>query len=195
MGGPFGPSVSRSPEVTPQEKAGRPMGPSIPAMHRSLETLMALLFVFLLWIWLCFLVACLAFFVSGDSILYGHLALQDSTPFWHHVCCPLSLSLFCLGCSTSTLSLFSLRRWGNPNPSGGLGFPLCSLRLGCAHAPRPVHQARHLHQGQHPALFFFFFARRSHWVMVGVWFSGWGLGSVCVLVGLLVDSGRLPVVL
>ena len=28
MGGPFGPSVSRSPEVTPQEKAGRPMGPS-----------------------------------------------------------------------------------------------------------------------------------------------------------------------
>ena len=28
MGGPFGPSVSRSPAVTPQEKAGRPMGPS-----------------------------------------------------------------------------------------------------------------------------------------------------------------------
>ena len=28
MGGPFGPSISRSPGVTLQEKAGRPMGPS-----------------------------------------------------------------------------------------------------------------------------------------------------------------------
>ena len=30
MGGPQGPSVSRSPGATPQEKAGRPMGPSTP---------------------------------------------------------------------------------------------------------------------------------------------------------------------
>ena len=30
MGGPQGPSVSRSPEVSPQKKAGRPMGPSTP---------------------------------------------------------------------------------------------------------------------------------------------------------------------
>ena len=30
MGGPQGPSLSSSPEVSPQKKAGRPMGPSTP---------------------------------------------------------------------------------------------------------------------------------------------------------------------
>ena len=30
MGGPQGPSVSRSPGAAPQKKAGRPMGPSTP---------------------------------------------------------------------------------------------------------------------------------------------------------------------
>ena len=69
-------------------------GPLHPAVNRSLETLMALLFVFLLWSWFCHLVAYITFFVSGVGILYGILALQDSTPFWNHVCCPLSLSLF-----------------------------------------------------------------------------------------------------
>ena len=33
MGGPQGPSVSRSLEVSPQKKAGRPMGPSTPRCY------------------------------------------------------------------------------------------------------------------------------------------------------------------
>ena len=35
MGGPTGPSVSRSPGVSPQKKAGRPMGPSTPQCPSS----------------------------------------------------------------------------------------------------------------------------------------------------------------
>ena len=44
---------------------------------------------------LVLLSGCLSCFfsVSGVGILYGHLALQNSTFLWHHVCCPLSLSL------------------------------------------------------------------------------------------------------
>ena len=64
----------------------------------------------------------------------------------------LSLSLF--------LS-FSLRRWGNPNPVWGLGFPLCSLHPGRELRLLPVLRAPQLPQGIAPRLFFFFFVARS----------------------------------
>ena len=44
MGGPQGPSVSRSPGVSPQKKAGRPMGPSTPRCSPQ-----SLLFFILFW--------------------------------------------------------------------------------------------------------------------------------------------------
>ena len=91
--------------------------------------------------------------------------------------CPLSF-FGCLECSSATffsLSFFffslslslSLRRWGNPNPVWGLGFPLCSLLPGRGLRLQPVLRAQHLHLGFAPAPAFFFSRRRRS--LVGWW--------------------------
>ena len=46
-------------------------GPLHPAVHRSLETLMALLFILLLWSRFCHLLIVSVFFVSGVGLLSG----------------------------------------------------------------------------------------------------------------------------
>ena len=108
-------------------------------------------------------------FVSGVGILYGHLALQDSTSFWHHVCCPLSFSLpsFCSVCSPATffscfLSLFvSLSQaLGKPKPFW-FGFPL----VFSSSWPRSPTSTRTLRSAPTPRLrpapVFFFFSSSS----------------------------------
>ena len=97
----------------------------------------------------------MCFFLSqGSGFCKGALALQDPTPFWYHVCCPLSLSLsFLLGCTTSTFSL-SFSGAAKPKPVW-FGFPLVTLPLGHGPRPRPARLLPHLHPGHHPQLFFF----------------------------------------
>ena len=87
---------------------------------------MDLLFVFSVVV-LVLLSGCLfRYFVSGVGILYGHSALQDSTPFWHHVCCPLFLCFSFVWCvRRRRFSLFfSLSPAGETQTPSGLGFPL-----------------------------------------------------------------------
>ena len=125
MGGPFGPSVSRG-DSSGEGRAAH--GPLHPAVHRSLETLMAPLFVFLLWSWFCHLVACIAFFVSRVGLCMVFKPFKPRPVFGSICLCP---SFFCLVCSSTPCPLFlslslslSLRRWGTPNLFG-LGFLLC----------------------------------------------------------------------
>ena len=83
-------------------------------------------------------------------------------------------------CSLSLSLSLSLRRWGTPNLFG-LGFPLCFSILDTLLAIDPYIVPYTYPQVTLPLLFFFF-CRRSRWVVGGVWFPGWGLGSVGVLV-------------
>ena len=139
---------------------------------------MDLLFVFQLWSWFLLSGCLFRFYVSGVGILYDHLALQDSTLFWHHVCCPLSLSLFCLGCSSSTLSLLSLSGAGETQTPLGVWGSLCvssswprtafSTRTSCSTAtPRPC-----------PRTSFFFF-RFAGMVVVDLGLFGLSLFGGC----------------
>ena len=96
---------------------------------------------------------------------------------------------------------FSLRRWGNPNPVWGLGFPLCSLLAWTRTSTYNPHSEHlHLHQGVAPHLLFFFLFVFSSFVglLVGIvagrlrscsvffWFVVVGCcsGSVCSLFAL-----------
>ena len=94
-----------------------------------------------------------------------------------------------------SLSLSLSQALGKPKPpSRGFGVPLVFLRPDRDHVPRPVLQAPQLHPGHLPHLFFFFFVRRSRWVVVGlllgVWFSGWWvLGRSVFRLGVLVGIG------
>ena len=86
-----------------------------------------------------------------------------SAPCLLDVCVPsFFLLLFGTFADDVFVSFFlSLRRWGNPNPVWGLGFPLCSLPLGRGLRLRSVPLAQHIHLGIAPAPVFFFFASSS----------------------------------
>ena len=111
-----------------------------------------------------------------------------SAPCLLDVCVPLSF--FCCLVRSPTTFLFlslSLRRWGNPNPVWGLGFPLCSLPLGRGLRLRSGLRDPHVHQGRAQPLFLFFFLSSLAGMVVvgcGVSVSVW-LGGFLVLLSLL----------
>ena len=129
MGGPFGPSVSRSPGVTLQEKAGWPMGPSTLRCEFPWEVVVV--YVGLLF-WLCsFLsVLCEAIVIFQGSV-FVFSPLSPSRP---DLCllfnCLSSSFLFLSGTfvdAVVSLLFSSLRRWGNLNPFRGVwGSPCVS---------------------------------------------------------------------
>ena len=157
MGGSSDPSVLRSPGATPQ-KGRAAHGPRHPAVTSPPRQ--------------CY--SCVRFRLFGFSgillgFMFGVLSLWgwDTVGLVPFKTCPLLGKLFVV------LSFFSVclvdfvvvalslslspRRWGNPNPVWGLGFPLCSLLLGQALRVRPVLRAPQVHLGQAPLLFFCFF--------------------------------------
>ena len=69
MGGPFGPSVSRSPGVTLQEKAGRPMGPSTLWCEFPWEVVVVYVGL-LFWLFRFLSVLCDAVVISQGSVLF-----------------------------------------------------------------------------------------------------------------------------
>ena len=91
-GGVFGPLGTTVPWGDSPREGRAAHGPLHPAVNRSLETLMALLFVFLLWSWFCYLVACIVFFC-----LWG----------WYFVWSfsPSKLDPFLASCLLSSISL------------------------------------------------------------------------------------------
>ena len=74
----------------------------------------------------------------------------------------------------SCFFFLSFRRWGNPNPVWGLGFPLCSLPLGRRLRLRSVRLVQHIHLGIAPAPVFFVPSRRRR----RRWFVGWYCGGL-----------------
>ena len=160
-------------------------GPLHPAVNRSLETLMALLFVFLLWSWFCSSGCLYRVFCLWGWYLVWYLALQDSTRVLA-LFVVLSLFFFCLvGCSSTPCFLFSFSSLSGAGetqtPLGGLGFPLCFFFAGRRTPTSTRIFDPHLHQGSPPRPVFFFRRRRSR----GWWLSGVVLGSrVCLSGGL-----------
>ena len=157
MGGPFGPSVSRSPEVTPQQ--GGPWAPP-PCIEQIPGDVDGSSVCFPVWSWfLSFGCLFRVFCLWGWYFVWS---LSPSSPDPCLVFCMCPSFFFCLVHASPPcfLSFFflalslSLRCWGNPNLFG-LGFPLCSLPPAHALRPRPVLRVPHLHLGEAPAPVFF----------------------------------------
>ena len=139
------------------------------------------------------MVSCVGFMVFGlRCVWFG--ALQDLPRVCFAVCVP-SLFFFCFGLFADdvfpSFSL-SLRRWGNPNPIWGLGFPLWSLRAGRGLRLQPALRAPHFPQGFAPAPVFFFFPSRRRRSLV-CWLVLWR--SVAFLFGFFVSLWWWVVVL
>ena len=107
-------------------------------------------------LWTCSLVVCWVLFVSWVGILYGSLALQDSTLVGFIFVCPFSFcSIVCRRRFSRSLSLsLSLSGAGETQTLSWFMFPLVFLRPGRAPRLRPVCPRPHFHQGHHPACFF-----------------------------------------
>ena len=104
---------------------------------------------------------CMAFLVSGIEMLFGLVPFKTS-PLFALVFVVLSFFSFVMGMFAGDvfLSVFlSLRRWGNPNPFWGLGFPpLVTLHPGRGLRARPVrlHFSPSPRPRPAPAVFFLF---------------------------------------
>ena len=178
----------RVPRGDSSGEGGEAHGPLHPAMNRSLETLIALLFVFLLWSWFCYLVVCIAFFCLWGWYLVWSFSLSRLDPF-SASCLLSSLSLsfsvilfvWCVRRRRLSLSL-SLRRWGNPSPFGVWVSPCDSSS--CARTSTSTRTflstptLRHL-----PSPCFFLPPSVVFLVVVGLCLSGGCRGCGLVLVG------------
>ena len=135
-------------------------------------------------------------FLRGRCFFSGPLSPSRPDPYLAYIC--LSPFFSCLVCSSTPcvlfLSLSLSQALGNPKPFW-FGVPLVFLHPGHAPRHRSVHRPLHLPPGHAPAPVFFFSRRRSRWVVGGVWFPGWGLGSVGVLVWCFARSWLLVFVL
>ena len=119
--------------------------------------------------------------VFGVEMLFGLVPFKTYPLFALMFVSPLSFFSVWFVRRRSFSFFLSLRRWGNPNPVWGLGFPLCSLLAGRGlRLPFP--------KASPPHLPFFFF---SFVVVVRGYVGGWS-GFVCFLVGWVV-SLVLPV--
>ena len=126
VGGSSDPSVPRSPGVTFQEKAGRPMGPSTLRCEHLWEVVVV--YVGLLF-WFCsfLFVLCEAVVISQGSVfVFGPLSPSRPDPCLFFNC--LFSSFFSLSGAFVDAVPLSLRRWGNPNLFG-LGYLLCFFDL------------------------------------------------------------------
>ena len=161
MGGPFGPSLSRSRGDSSGE--GRAAhGPLHPAVNRSLETLMALLFVFLLWSWFCHLVACIAFFCLWRWYLVWSLSPSSPDPCLVFVCVPFFLLSGWFRRRRVFSSLLFLSGAGETQtPFGGLGFPLCFFDLDAIAHSDPYSELRTYTMATPRTCLFFFFSFSS----------------------------------
>ena len=118
---------------------------------------MVLLFILLLWSRFCHLLIVSRFLSLG---LVSCLVLKPfkPRPLFGFCMCPSFLCLVCFVAAVFSLVFSFSQALGKPKPpSGGLGFPLCSLLAAHALRPRPVLQGPHLHQGVAPHLPFFVF--------------------------------------
>ena len=167
MGGYLYPSVLRSPGATPQEcRAAH--GPLHPAVTNPPRLCWFCIWFFVMSLWDGCWVLCVGFFLSLGLACCLFFCPSGPDPcrpgcLWS----PLSFFVFGLFDGDVFLSVFlSFRRWGNPNPFWGLGFPLCfrdhDLPL------RSVLRGRHLHQGCRPPLLFFFRRRSFFWWLLVV---------------------------
>ena len=127
------------------------------------------------------MVFCVVFFlVLGVDMLFGLVPFKTCPLFALMFVSPLFLCLFGLFADDVFSLSFSLRCWGNPNPfrvwvspcvSSSWPRSPSSIRTSSP-TPTPRFRTR--------SCVFSFSRRRSRWVVVGVWFLGWGLGSVGV---------------
>ena len=174
MGGFSNPSVPRSPGVTLQEKAGRPMGPSTLQCEFPWEFLrVCVRYVFLGSSGRC-LFNVQSLFFSGFGCLFGTLSPSRPDP-----CLVLFVFvlffLFVWFVRRHRIFLFSLSQaLGKPKPFW-FGFPLVfswprSLTT-------PVLRGRHLHPGYLPHLFFSSPSSFVFSVVVGLLLSGLSIFS------------------
>ena len=134
-------------------------------------------FVRFFWDGCCFLVVRCFCLWGWNAVRF--CALQDLTLACYNGCCPLSLSLAvsCVRRRCFFLSL-SLRRWGNPNPFWGLGFPLCLFILDADSDFDPYFLLlTYTKATPSPCFFFFFFASASFVFLV--WVFSFCSGAVC----------------
>ena len=107
------------------------------------------------WVFVGFLCG---FMVFGVEMLFGLVPFKTSPcSLW---CLLSSLSFLFVGMFAGDVFVrvfLFLKRWGNPNPVWGLGFPLCSLLPGHALRPRSVRLAPFIHRGIAPVRVGFFF--------------------------------------
>ena len=183
VGGSSDPSVPWSPGVSLQEKAGRPMGPSTLRCEFPWEVVVVFVgYLFWLFRFFCLFFVKSLLFLRGRCFFSGPLSPSRPDPYLAYIC--PSHFFFLSGLfvdAVCSLSLSLSQALGNPKPFW-FGVPLVFLHPGHAPRHRSVHRPLHLPPGHAPAPVFFFFRRRSRWVVGGVWFPGWGLGSVGVLV-------------
>ena len=147
------------------------------------------------WIFCVGLGLVLCLFVLGYSslglVLVWSFSPSRLDPCRYFVWVPLSLFVWCVR-RRRFFFFLSLRRWGNPNPFGVWVSPCDSSS--CARTSTSTRSSPSAHTSRSSSrtcIFFFFVSPSFAWVVVGFLFSGWGLGSVCVLVG----SGCLLAVL
>ena len=185
MGGPSGPSVSRSPGVTLQEKAGRHMGPSTLRCEFPWEVVVVFVgFLFFGSSGFCLFVVKLLLFLGGRCMFSGPLSPSRPDPCLVFIC--LSSFFSCMVCSSTPCVLFlSLRRWGTPNLFG-LGSPCVSSTW--TRSSPSTRTSSSSPTPRHCPAFFFFRRRRSFAVRsVGVGFPGgcffclWSLFFLCAM--------------
>ena len=115
-------------------------GPLHPAVNRSLETLMALLFVFLLWSWFCHLVVCISRFLSLGLVSCMVFKPFKPRPVFGFCMCPSFFLLYGWFRRRRVFSslLFLSGVGETQTPFGGFGVPLVFLRPGHDRPLRPV---------------------------------------------------------
>ena len=155
--------------------------PLHPAVNRSLETWMALLFVFLLWSWFGHWLIVSRFCLWGWYIVWL-LCPSSPDPYLVFVCVPLLCFVWLFSSTPCFLfSSLSLRRWGNPNPLLGVWGSPCvssswtrSPTLIRTSPPSPTPRSP-------PAPFFFFVvvARFPAWVFSGFLPLWWSVSWLC----------------
>ena len=159
-------------------------GPLHPAVNRSLETLMALLFVFLLRSWFCHLVDCIAFFCLWGWYLVWFLSPSSPDPCLVFVCVPLFLvsGLFRRRRVFSCL-LFLSGAGETQTPFGGFGVPLV-FSSSRTRSPTSTRTSRSAPTPRPRPAPVFFFSSSSLVFWVGV-FSFWSCRCLWFLVGVL----------
>ena len=184
MGGPFWSLGIKVPRGDSSGEGRAAHGPLHPAVYRSLETLMALLFILLLWSWFCHLLIVSRFFCLWGWSLVWFLSPSSPDPCLVSVCVPFFLCLVCFVAAVFSLVLSFSQALGKPKPPSGVWGSPCVLFFPHTLSDLdPYFKVRTYTKALPRTCPFFFFRRRRSFS--GSVSSRFGHVGACFLVGVL----------